>query len=325
MNAAPRWIAVKAVLVLVVTGCTGQPARVSALPPSCPGSDLPAYAFGTAYESSVGISAVRPDGEVVRLTNDAMSSSPSFTPNGRSIVFVRSAVGAPTAGSPADGSSVWIMGADGSQQRELLRMTVVDSVSVSPDGQQLAMIGQLRTDRPDRGVYVAGIDGGGLRRVYSVPNDVRYLFGDAPAWSPDGTEVAVAITDNGRVALYAIAIMDGAWRSVTEAVSVADPSWSADGSVLSFVATVPRRGENDSTLFAVDAAGGQPRQVVADVQVGTMAAADATRWLAHKFGPENGPPHELLLVGPGGVLDRIELPTPDGYVVSATLAPCALR
>lgn len=241
---ASRWTVATCVVVVVLTGCTGEPERVSALPPSCPGSDLPAYAYSTANESSIGISAVRPDGEVVRLTNDAMSSSPSYTPDGRSIVFVRRAVGASTAGSPATGSSVWIVGSDGSQQRELLRMTVVDSVSVSPDGQQLAMIGQLRTDRPDRGVYVAGIDGGGLRRVYAVPNDGQYLFGDAAAWSPDGTEVAVAITANGRVALYAIAIKDGAWRSVTEAVSVADPSWSGDGSVLSFVSTVPRRGED---------------------------------------------------------------------------------
>lgn len=55
-----------------------------------------------------------------------------------------------------------------------------------------------------------------------------------------------------------------------------------------------------------------------------MAAADATRWLGHGF-DDTGHAHELLLVGTGGVADRMRLPTPDGYVVSASLAPCALR
>ena len=310
-------------LLLALTGCSA-PARVAALPPACPGSSAAAYAYTTANDSTVDIVGVGPTG-VAALTDDGRSSSPSFTPDGRSIVFARSDVGAPTASSPAAASTVWIMGSDRSQPRELLRMAVVDSVSVSPEGTRLAIIGQTRAYRPDSAVYVAGIDGGGLRRVYAPPNDGQLLFGDPPAWSPDGTEVAVVITANGRFALYAIGTADGAWRSVTEVANASDPSWSADGSTLSFVSSVPRRGQDPRVLFTVDAAGGQPQPRVFDVESATASSADGASWLGHREAFTDPPSHELVLVDTDGVVDRMPLPPPDIHVGTSTLAPCALR
>ena len=316
-----RWVVVGVSAALVMSACTPDPQRVAALPPSCPGSDEPAYAYTTASDSGVDIFGLRPDGDVVQLTQDGGSSSPSFTPDGRSIVFSRANPGRPGASSPPSADSVWIMRADGSEPREVLRLSRVDSVSVSPDGTRLAVTGQVRTDRPDGGVYVAGIDGDGVRRVYSPPGRGQHLFGYPPAWSPDGSEVAVSITANGRFAIYAISVADGSWREVTAAESVSDPSWSADGSTISFISEVPQRGENPYDVFTVPATGGEPRRAASDADAMTTSATDGAAWLIQRQGSD----HELVLTDAEGAVDRLVLPPLQvEQIGTATVAPCAL-
>jgi len=213
------------------------------------------------------------------------------------------------------------MRADGSEPREVLRLSRVDSVSVSPDGTRLAVTGQVRTDRPDGGVYVAGIDGDGVRRVYSPPGRGEHLFGYPPAWSPDGSEVAVSITANGRFAIYAISVADGSWREVTAAESVSDPSWSADGSTISFISEVPQRGENPYDVFTVPATGGEPRRAASDADAMTTSATDGGAWLIQRQGSD----HELVLTDAEGAVDRLVLPPLEvEQIGTATVAPCAL-
>jgi len=311
-------------LLILCASCTAGPERDDTLPPSCPGSDDPAYAYTTADDSAVNIMGLRPDAELVALTTDGGSSSPSFTPDGTSIVFARAYPGQPGASSPPSADSVWIMNADGSDPQELMRMTTVDSVSVSPDGTRMVVIGQQRSDRPDGGLYVADIDGRALRRVHAPPGH-QVLFGDAPAWSPDGSEVAVVVTAGGQFAVYAVSVSDGSAREVTRSASVSHMSWSTDGATVSFVALVPRRGEDGRAVVAVDAAGGESRRVVSDIDASTMASADGTSWLAHRISFEDVPVHDLLLTGAAGETAVVALPVPDGHLVSTALAPCALR
>lgn len=323
---ASRWTVVTCALGFVLAGCTGEPDRVSALPPSCPGSDLPAYAYSTANDSVVDIVGVWPDGEVRALTHDGGSSIPSFTPDGASIVFARAAPGTPGASSPPNADSVWIMAADASDPRELLRMPYVASAAVSPDGTQLAVIGQADSDSRRSALYVAGIDGSGLREIYEPPGG-EGLSGDLPAWRPDGAEVAVVRTKGDAFALFSIAVADGSWREVTRAVSVSDPSWSVDGATLSFISVSPSRGEESQyDVYTVPAAGGEPRRVLGPADTLVTADMDGRRWLVQRAAAVDGTPrHELLLVDADDTLDRMSLPTPDRFVVSGSLAPCALR
>ena len=84
------------------------------------------------------------------------------------------------------GSDIWVMNADGSNQR--LVVAGGDAPNFSPDGAQLTFTSSIAGP----GVYVINIDGTGLRKV------VGTIAGGGPAWSPvpapDG-QMKIAYTD----------------------------------------------------------------------------------------------------------------------------------
>jgi Tol biopolymer transport system component len=103
---------------------------------------------------------------------------PAFSPNGRRLVFSRT-----------DAAFTWdicIAELDGRDQNCLTRGPASDTEpSWSPDGRSIV----FASDREDpkvglRSLYVVNIDGSGLRRLTNGFDD------GAPAFSPDGTEVA---------------------------------------------------------------------------------------------------------------------------------------
>jgi Tol biopolymer transport system component len=131
------------------------------------------------------------DGANVKaLTNDGHSHNPSWSPDGRRILFVHDSA---LSAKPPYRVDLYVMDKDGSN-RHLLRHLepVIHSAVWSPDGKSLAItcIPEAWENRPDPmdrvGLFVLPADGQG---------EPRLLFRNAytPAWSPYGKRLAFSL------------------------------------------------------------------------------------------------------------------------------------
>jgi dipeptidyl aminopeptidase/acylaminoacyl peptidase len=94
-----------------------------------------------------------------------------------------------------------IMDADGGNRHAIVEgMTSAAPVAWSPDGTRIAFVGYRYPGVADRGLYVVGADGTGLRNL--IPGFQDWGPGRL-AWSPDGSMIAFATEDRGRPVLSA--------------------------------------------------------------------------------------------------------------------------
>lgn len=116
------------------------------------------------------------------------------------------------------------------------------SPAVSADGKSVAF--EVVSENSPNGLWVADVDGDGLTHVLSQD-------AGAPAWSPDGRELAVVIGGDGphTLALVAVDLESGHMRTIVELAVrpnaegdglryggfLRDPTWSSDGDTLAFV------------------------------------------------------------------------------------------
>ena len=157
----------------VVSGAQGSTAAASAH------NGLIAFDHGPIRQTQ--ISTATPSGARVHALTSAARSSvePSFSPDGRQILFVRDA-----RNGRAD---LWTMNANGSNQRRLTwtRRIGEENPTWSPDGAQIAFaVG----GGPQRGIWIMNRDGSGRRFVTGYGTDER--GGGDPRWSPDGSLIA---------------------------------------------------------------------------------------------------------------------------------------
>ncbi len=108
------------------------------------------------------------------------SSQPSWLPDGRGILFRRSGSGRVSA--------IWQMGVFG--QSPALRFAPPQPPlyqSFSPNQRRVAYAGILSpTGDTDRGIFTLNVDGSGPTTLFDIPG----AYDSAPAWSPDGTQIA---------------------------------------------------------------------------------------------------------------------------------------
>jgi dipeptidyl aminopeptidase/acylaminoacyl peptidase len=259
-----------------------------------------AYAVKTAdlerneYRSAIYL--IPAGGGVARqLTGGlARDTMPRWSPDGAQLAFVSDRGGS---------NQLYVVAPEGGEPRQLTDLAHgVGGSAWSPRGDRLVVtsaagsdVGDAIVEWPggpirhiDRLRYrfdVAGYTDGRSQQLWIVPLDSGEPWqltrgrGNvaAPAWSPDGGQIAFAANREDdidlifKAHLYTIAVPDaprdatgddGARALDRTARHVGNPAWSADGSRIAYVglrANAPTGGNNN--IFVVEAAGGTPENM----------------------------------------------------------------
>jgi TolB protein len=167
-----------------------------------------------------------------RSVRDPFTTSPSWSPDGRSIFFGRWNTPSSRCGS------VFRIGVHGRGLKRITRDSASESdPAVSPNGRLIAVSASLYCD-PGWAGRLAVVDTRGrttddLRRVRSPPG-----FAVQPSWSPDGERIVFVAWDyleSGRSAIYAVNLHGTDPRRVTRSTfDTGGPAWSPDGEWIAF-------------------------------------------------------------------------------------------
>lgn len=246
-------------------------------------SDL--IAFSSDASGTFDIWTVDPaTGATVQLTDTpARDSKPAWSPDGRAIAFARDA-------------GLWVMSADGNDQRLLTPGVEPEGIDWSPDGRTIA--------------YGSNRLGAQIRAVNPDGSDDRVLleldapFACCPSWSPDGDELVIAVDeagDGGAIDLYIVRAADGRLRQLTTAIGDdTSPAWSRAADRIVF--------QSDATAnLSIIAPDGSELEAI--TRVGTRGVASAWSPTADRIAwiDQSGELNAISLTG-DGLPDRIPVP-----------------
>jgi Tol biopolymer transport system component len=179
--------------------------------------------------------------------------------------------------SETDGSrEIWTVSPDGWHPLQLTSNDADDhSPAWSPDGMKIAFVSDRadphahqRGHAPIWDLYVMNADGSGITRVTTCGNDCGGNGVLAPAWSPDGTHLAFAMTKRRgpsdmyfQTDLYVVNADGSGLVQLTDTPDQqGDPAWSPDGSEIAF----SRYVDGQLDVFSVKADGTEEARLTTD-------------------------------------------------------------
>ncbi len=229
-------------------------------------------AFASDRDGNYEIYVMTADGgDLRRLTNNrATDHSPSWSPDGKRIVFMSARDGHIDANHGSPTFEIYVMAADGSNPRNLTNNPHYDmSPSWSPDGKQIvfASLSRFALDEDPAlyfDIYVMAADGGNPHNLTNSPNDDRF-----PSWSPDGGQIVFSARrdghfENEHAITYEIYVMEAdgmnQQRLTENRSNDWDPVWSPDGNRIAFASD--RKGDlQNFEIYVMDADGGNEQKL----------------------------------------------------------------
>jgi Tol biopolymer transport system component len=192
--------------------------------------------------------------EALRLTTDpAGEGSPAWSPDGRSIAFIR-------YGTQQESSSgVFVVPAKGGEVRKITAILPLTEIhdrhlDWSPVKEELAFVDKATPEAPFAILIVPVTMHGARRQLTEPPANSRGDTG--PAFSPDGKLIAFRRTVGAGVNdIYIVSASGGTPRRLTsDSRYTAAHAWSADGKQIVFSSNRSGRLE----LWRIDSSGGKP-------------------------------------------------------------------
>lgn len=291
------------------------------------------------------------DGEPHRLTDaDIDNTDPVWSPNGQEIAFVTNRSANREMNSV---SEIWAIHAHGKEERQVAGgdTSSVASPSWSPDGSQIAIIGNWHADAGgalDNDLWVVGAGGGDPLQVTAehdrsigdaAMSDVYAASATRPLWSPDAGTLYLLISSEGSTHVYSVPAAGGAPKQITAGDRrISALSLAPDGKQIAYISG---SASNPGDLFIADSNGKNEKQLTdlngdflgglslsepEEFTVKSPDGADIQGWIMKPIGFEPGRKYPMILQIHGGphamysnaMMHEFQLMAARGYVVVYT-------